>query len=75
MQSILLNSNSKKKLQLIIEFAEKLGIKAKLLSADEKEDFFDSLTEDQKEDIRIGVQEIENNETINYDEFMSKFRK
>lgn len=37
-------------------------------------DFWDDLTQSQREDILDGIEEIENGETIDYEEFISKHR-
>lgn len=37
-----------------------------------KTDFWDSLTQSQKEEILQGIEEIENGETFNYEEFIQK---
>lgn len=37
-------------------------------------DFWDSLTTFQKEEILEGIQEIENGESIDYEDFMKKYR-
>lgn len=37
-------------------------------------DFWDSLQESQKEEILKGIEEVENGETVDYEEFMKKHR-
>ena len=37
-------------------------------------DFWDSLPESQKEEILKGIEEVENGETVDYEEFMKKHR-
>ncbi|HQB78045.1 MAG TPA: hypothetical protein PLJ52_06835 [Tenuifilaceae bacterium] len=37
-------------------------------------DFWDSLPESQKEEILRGIEEVENGETVDYEEFMKKHR-
>ena len=37
-------------------------------------DFWDTLSEDQKEEITEGIKEIEKGETVNYEEFIKKHR-
>jgi hypothetical protein len=37
-------------------------------------DFWDSLPQSQKDEILKGIEEIENNETVNYEQFIQKHR-
>ena len=39
-----------------------------------EKDFWDTIPKSQKEDILLGIKEIENGETFDYDDFMSKHR-
>ncbi len=45
-----------------------------LLWKGEKSDFWETLPQDQKNEILDGIQDIENGDTIDYQEFMEKFR-
>jgi len=42
----------------------------KFLIGDTKEDFWDSLTKEQKEDVFLGIKDIEGGNIIEYDEFI-----
>ncbi|MBA4410069.1 MAG: hypothetical protein C0397_11670 [Odoribacter sp.] len=44
----------------------------KLLKKESKTDFWETLQNDKKEEILLGIEEIENNETIDFDEFIKK---
>ncbi|MDP3645260.1 MAG: hypothetical protein Q8S54_19000 [Bacteroidota bacterium] len=44
----------------------------KLLKKESKTDFWETLQHDKKEEILLGIEEIENNETIDFDEFIKK---
>ena len=46
----------------------------RIFSGSKKVDFWDSLTQDQKDEILEGNEEIENGETLNYEEYMKKHR-
>ena len=37
-------------------------------------DFWDTISQAQKEDILLGIQEIENGDVVDYDEFINKHR-
>jgi hypothetical protein len=39
------------------------------------EDFWETLSKDQKEDILQGIKEVENGEVVDYENLMSKHRK
>jgi hypothetical protein len=49
------------------------SIKSLLWKA-EKSDFWETLPQDQKNEIQDGIQDIENGDTVDYQEFMEKFR-
>ena len=69
--------------------AEKLELVRKILDTDnpgilssikqiftssKKVDFWDSLPQSQKEEILKGIEEVENGETVNYEEFIKNHR-
>lgn len=37
-------------------------------------DFWETLSQDQKEEIRMGIEEIQNGETIDYEDLIKKHR-
>jgi hypothetical protein len=39
-----------------------------------KVDFWSTLSEEEKEDVKIGLSEVEKDELVDYDEFISKHR-
>jgi hypothetical protein len=45
-----------------------------LFKITENEDFWDNLPQFQKEEILKGIEEIENGETLDYKEFIKKYR-
>ncbi|MEZ4907299.1 MAG: hypothetical protein R2771_06600 [Saprospiraceae bacterium] len=45
-----------------------------LFKKQEKIDFWNTLTENQKEDIEKGISEIEGGDTVKYEEFMRRHR-
>jgi hypothetical protein len=45
-----------------------------LLWKAEKSDFWETLPQDQKNEILAGIRDIENGDTVDYQEFMEKFR-
>lgn len=45
----------------------------KLLKQESETDFGESLPQDQKEDFLMGIEEIENDETEDFDEFIKKY--
>ena len=45
-----------------------------LLHNNRKTDFWDNLPQELKEDILIGITEIENGETVDYESFIQKHR-
>lgn len=47
----------------------------RIFTSSEKVDFWDSLPQCQKEEILKGIEEIENGETVDYEEFMRKHRE
>lgn len=46
----------------------------RIYSGTNKIDFWDSLTQDQKDEVLIGIEEIEKGETVNYEDFIKKHR-
>jgi hypothetical protein len=46
----------------------------KLLKKEYTEDFWNTLTEDQKQEILEGIGEIERGEVVDYEDFMKKYR-
>jgi hypothetical protein len=52
----------------ILESVKNIFIKSK------NEDFWETLSNDQKEDILQGIKEIENGEVVDYENLMSKHR-
>ena len=46
----------------------------RIFASSKKVDFWDSLPQSQKEDILKGIDEIENGETVDYEEFIKKHR-
>jgi len=46
----------------------------KIFRKDNTTDFWETLTQEQKEDILQGIKDIENGEVIDYEDFMRKFR-
>ncbi|SDD29306.1 hypothetical protein [Williamwhitmania taraxaci] len=45
-----------------------------IFAKSKKVEFWDSLPESQKEEILKGIEEIENGDTVGYEEFMKKHR-
>ena len=45
-----------------------------LFQKTEKTDFWNTLSSEIKEDIKIGISEIEKGETVKYDDFMKRYR-
>ncbi|HCN85212.1 MAG TPA: hypothetical protein DIT07_16580 [Sphingobacteriaceae bacterium] len=64
MESAILSGKSKKDLQLLVELAEKLGIKARILSAEEKEDLV----------LGKAIKEGRTGEIIDTDEFLKSLK-
>jgi len=46
----------------------------RIFASSKKVDFWDSLPESQKEEILKGIEEVENGETVDYEEFMKNHR-
>ena len=46
----------------------------RIFTSSKKVDFWDSLPQSQKDEILIGIEEIENGETINYEDFIKNHR-
>lgn len=46
-----------------------------IIEQEQKTDFWNALSSDQKEDIELGLREIEKGETVDYDQLMKKFRE
>ena len=46
----------------------------KLFKKAAKADFWDTLPQDQKEDILTGMEEIEKGDVVDYEDFMKKYR-
>jgi len=46
----------------------------KLFNKSTKVDFWETLTQEQKDDIQQGIMDIENGDVIDYDDFMEKHR-
>jgi len=46
----------------------------KLFSKSTKVDFWETLTQEQKDDIQQGIMDIENGDVVDYDDFMEKHR-
>lgn len=44
-----------------------------ILKKDSRIDFWDTLSDSEKQDIEMGIQEIDEGETIDYDEFIKKY--
>ena len=45
-----------------------------LLKKESKADLWETLPQDQKDDILLGIEDIENGETVDFEEFMKKHR-
>ena len=45
-----------------------------LLWKEEKTDFWETLSQDQRDEIQEGIRDIENGNIVDYDDFMVKFR-
>ncbi|MGC9331961.1 MAG: hypothetical protein ACP5DZ_08825 [Bacteroidales bacterium] len=65
MDTVILNSDSKSDLKLLINLAKKLGIKAKFLSEEEKEEI----------GILNAIKQERTGEYVNTDNFVKKLRK
>ena len=63
------------KLILRTDNQEILASVKQIFEKHEKVDFWKSLTKEQQEEIEDGVKKIENNQTIDYDLFITKFKK
>jgi len=46
----------------------------KLFNKSAKVDFWETLTQEQKDDIQQGIMDIENGDVVDYDDFMEKHR-
>lgn len=46
----------------------------KLFKKESKADFWEDLPQDQKDEILFGINEIENDETVDYEDFIKKHR-
>jgi len=46
----------------------------KLFNKSTKVDFWETLTQEQKDDIQQGIMDIENGDVVDYDDFMEKHR-
>jgi hypothetical protein len=46
----------------------------RIFNSSTKVDFWDNLSQSEQEDILKGIEEIENGETLNYEEFIKKHR-
>lgn len=46
----------------------------RIFTSSKKVDFWDGLPQSQKDEILMGIEEIENGETTDYEEFMKKHR-
>ena len=46
----------------------------KLFNKSTKVDFWETLTQEQKDDIQQGIMDIENGDIVDYDDFMEKHR-
>jgi len=46
----------------------------KILKRDSKKDFWDTLSQAQREDIMKGIEEIENGEIVDYEDFIKKHK-
>lgn len=46
----------------------------KMLKRDSKKDFWDTLSQSQREDIMKGIEEIENGEIVDYEDFIKKHK-
>lgn len=64
MESAIITGNSKKDLKLLLELAEKLGIKARLLSSEEMEDFA----------LGNAIQKGRTGELLNTEEFLKSLK-
>ena len=64
MESAILSTESKKDLQLLIELAEKIGIKARILNKEEAEDF----------SIGKAIEEGRTGEMIDTEDFLNSLR-
>lgn len=60
------------KLILETENADMLESIRKLLTKDIGEDFWNSLTNEQKHEIELGISEVENGETVDYETIMGR---
>ena len=47
----------------------------KILKRDSKKDFWDTLSQAQREDIMKGIEEIENGEIVDYEDFIKKHKQ
>ena len=45
-----------------------------IIEQEQKTDFWNALSSDQKEDIELGLREIEKGETVDYDKLMKNYR-
>lgn len=62
--------------KLILE-TENIDILTKiktLLKVEKKKDFWDDLTQKQKDEINVGLSEIENGDVVDYEEFIKSHR-
>ena len=46
----------------------------KIFKRESKKDFWETLPQNQKEDILEGIQEIENGEVVDYEDFIKKYK-
>jgi hypothetical protein len=46
----------------------------RIFSVSKKVDFWDNLTQEQKDEILIGIEEIKNGETVNFEVFINRHR-
>lgn len=47
----------------------------RLFTRESSKDFWTELPQEQKDEILIGLQEIDNGDTVNYDDFMKQHKK
>ena len=46
----------------------------RIFSKSKDKDFWDTIPQEQKDEIMVGIKEIEKGETVNYEEFINKHR-
>jgi len=72
MKTLLLQNESENTLNQLIEFAKKLGIKTSLI---QDSDWWDELSNDEKNEIKLGLSQAKNNNFIDNEDVMNQFNK